>query len=262
MNRHITNHEQNMRVVDQITTTVTGMGIAHLVIEDERINGRTIKVRGNDVLNFGNCSYLGLETDPRLKAAAIEATDKYGVMILSSRAFSSIHLYPEVEHLLSKMTGGHALVSTSITLGHIANLPVLVGDNDAVIIDIQAHNCLQTTVELLRQRKIPIEKIRHNRMDILEDKIKELQDQHDKIWYLADGVYSMYGDYVPANDLKELLDRYDQLNLYIDDAHGTSWVGPNGSGYINSKLYKHPRLIYTLSLGKAFGCTGGVTVFP
>jgi 7-keto-8-aminopelargonate synthetase-like enzyme len=188
MNRHITNHEQNMRVVDQITTTVAGMGIAHLIIEDEHINGRTIKVRGNDVLNFGNCSYLGLETDVRLKAAAIEAVDKYGLMILSSRAFSSIHLYPELESLLSKMTGGHALVSTSITLGHMANLPVLVGDNDAVVIDIQAHNCLQTTVELLRQRNIPIEKIRHNRLDILEDRIKELKDQYDKIWYIADGV--------------------------------------------------------------------------
>lgn len=251
-----------MRVVDQIVTTGAQMGIGYLIIEDEHINGRTIKVRGNDVLNFGNCSYLGLETDPRLKAAAIEATDKYGIMILSSRAFSSIHLYPELESLLSTMTGGHALVSTSITLGHIANLPVLIGDNDAVIVDIQTHNSLQTSVELLRQRNIPIERIRHNRMDILEDKIKELHDDHDKVWFLADGVYSMYGDYVPANDLKELLDRYDKLHLYLDDAHGTSWAGPNGSGFVNSKLPKHPRLIYTLSLGKGFGCTGGVTVFP
>jgi 7-keto-8-aminopelargonate synthetase-like enzyme len=262
MNRHITNHEQNMRVVDQITTTVAGMGIAHLIIEDEYINGRTIKVRGNDVLNFGNCSYLGLETDPRLKAAAIEAIDKYGIMILSSRAFSSIHLYPELESLLSKMTSGHALISTTITLGHMANLPVIVGDNDAVIVDIQAHNCLQTTVELLRQRNIPIEKIRHNRMDILEDRIKELKDEYDKIWYIGDGVYSMYGDYLPANDLKELLDRYEQLNLYVDDAHGTGWIGRNGAGYVNSKLNNHPRVIYTLSLGKSFGCTGGVTIFP
>ncbi len=69
MNRHITNHEQNMRVVDQITTTVTGMGIAHLIIEDEHINGRTIKVNRHDVLNFRNCSYLGLENDPPVKAA-------------------------------------------------------------------------------------------------------------------------------------------------------------------------------------------------
>ena len=92
MNRHITNHEQNMRVVDQITTTVAGMGIAHLIIEDEYINGRTIKVRGNEVLNFGNCSYLGLETDPRLKAAAIEIDRKVlaDIAVFDKPAFAAI----------------------------------------------------------------------------------------------------------------------------------------------------------------------------
>lgn len=262
MAKNLTNHEQNMRIVDQITTTVAGMGIAHLIIEDQRINGRSFKVNGEEVLNFGNCSYLGLETDPRLKAAAIDAVDKYGMVMSVSRAFASIYLYPELERLLSKLFESPALISVSTTLAHASNLPVLVGDNDAVILDIQVHNCVHNAAELLRHRNIPIEKIRHNRMDILEEKINELKDKHDKIWYMADGVYSMYGDYAPTEDLMRLLNEYEQLHVYIDDAHGMSWAGKNGMGYIKSKMPKHPRLIVVVSMIKGFGTAGGVSIFP
>ncbi|MFN4882367.1 MAG: aminotransferase class I/II-fold pyridoxal phosphate-dependent enzyme [Bacteroidota bacterium] len=262
MAKHLTNHEQNLRIVDQITSTVAGMGIAHLVIEDQRINGRSFIVNGDEVLNFGNCSYLGLETDVRLKAAAIDAIDKYGIVMSVSRAFASIYLYPELERLLTKLFESPALVSVSTTLAHASNIPVLVGDNDAVILDIQVHNCVHNAVELLRQRNIPIEKIRHNRMDILEERIQDLKDKHDKIWYMADGVYSMYGDYAPTADLQRLLDEYEQLHLYIDDAHGMSWAGKNGMGYIKSKMPKHPRLIVVVSMIKGFGTSGGVSIFP
>ncbi len=262
MSRNITNFEQNMRIVDQITTTVAGMGIAHLVLEDQRINGRSFKVHGQEVLNFGNCSYLGLETDARLKAGAIDAVDKYGTVISSSRAYVSIYLYPELEKLMSKLFESPVLISVSTTLAHASNIPVLVGDNDAVILDIQVHNCVHNAVELLRQRNIPVEKIRHNRMDILEERINELKDKYDNIWYFADGVYSMYGDFTPTEDLVRLMNEYEQLHVYLDDAHGMSWAGKNGMGYVKSKMPKHPRLIVAMSMFKGFGTTGGITVLP
>ena len=251
-----------MRVVDQITTTVAGMGIAHLIIEDEHVDGRVMHVRGKEVLNFGNCSYLALETDPRIKAAAIEAIDKYGMVMSVSRAFASSKMYPEAERLLGKIFDAPSLLSVSTTLGHISNIPVIVGDKDACILDIQVHNCVHNAVELLRQRNVTIEKIRHNRLDILEERINELKDDHEKIWYMADGVYSMYGDFAPVKELELLLEKYPQLHLYIDDAHGMSWAGPNGSGFVRSQIKKHPRVIIVVSLIKGFGCTGGVSIFP
>lgn len=251
-----------MQVLDQIAATIGSMGIALLTIEDQRINGRSFKINGEEVLNFGNCSYLGLETDARLKAAAIDAVDKYGMVMSVSRAYASIFLYNDLERLLGKLFESPALVSVSTTLAHASNLPVLVGDNDAVILDIQVHNCVHNAAELLRQRNIPIEKIRHNRMDILEERINALKDKHDKIWYMADGVYSMYGDYAPTEDLMRLMNEYEQLHVYVDDAHGMSWAGRNGMGYIKSKMPKHPRLIVVVSMIKGFGTAGGVSIFP
>jgi 7-keto-8-aminopelargonate synthetase-like enzyme len=39
-------------------------------------------------------------------------------------------------------------------------------------------------------------------MDLLEERINKLKDKYDKIWFMADGVYSMYGDFLPAQQLK------------------------------------------------------------
>jgi len=80
---------------------------------------------------------------------------------------------------------------------------------------------------------------------------------------MADGVYSMFGDCAPMEDIYKLLNKYEQFNLYIDDTHGMSWTGPNGTGYVMSAVqYFHPKMILVTSLNKAFGAGGGITVFP
>ena len=88
-----------------------------------------------------------------------------------------------------------SLIVQSLTLGHMSNIPVLVGDSDAVIMDAQVHDSVQTAVQLLRARNIRVELVRHNRLDMLEQRIKSLKDSYRKIWYMADGVYSMQGDF-------------------------------------------------------------------
>ena len=47
-------------------------GVAHLIAEDEQLGGRFLTLHNRRQVNFGSCSYVGLETDVRLKAAAIE----------------------------------------------------------------------------------------------------------------------------------------------------------------------------------------------
>ncbi len=262
MAKHLTNHEQNMRIIDQVTITSAGLGIAQLATEDEKLDGRHVTIFGKQRINFGSCSYLGLEQHPHLKEKAIEAIHKYGTQFSSSRAYLSLGLYRELENLLSLMFEAPVIVSASTTLGHISNLPVLVGSQDAVIMDAQLHASVQTAAQFLKSRNIPIEMIRHNRLDMLEDRILELKDKYDKIWYMADGVYSMYGDYAPLDDLMKMLNQYDQLHLYVDDAHGMSWIGKNGTGYAKTGLPRHPRIFMVTSLNKAFAAGGGALIYP
>src|SRR5258706_2081353 len=257
-------HEQMLESVNTILNSSRRLGVTHLVTEDERFDGSHIHIDGKELINFGSCSYLGLELDQRLKDAGKEAIDKFGMQFSSSRAYVSIGLYSELENLFEQMFGQPVILASTVTLGHIANIPVLVGDDDAVIMDVQAHASVQTAVDLLKVRKVHTEIIRHNRLDILEDKIKELSSGHNKIWFMADGVYSMYGDLLPVTELVGLMNKYPQLHLYVDDAHGMSWTGPNGTGHVMSQLNSSfpDRLFLVCGLAKSLGTAGGLLIYP
>lgn len=257
-----TRHEQILDTIDEVTNISANLGIAHLKIEDQELNGRTVHVNGKEVVNFGSCSYLGLEKHPKIIEGVIDAVTKYGSQFSSSRAYASVTLYSEAEQLLAEMFERPVLLAPTVTLGHLSNIPTLVGDRDAVILDLQVHSCVQTAAQLVKARGVHVEIIRHNRMDILEERINELKDKYEKIWYMADGVYSMYGDFLPINELYDLLDHYDQLQLYVDDAHGTGWIGKNGAGYVLSQKPYHERLYLVAGLAKSFAACGGVLVFP
>ncbi|MFM7217531.1 MAG: aminotransferase class I/II-fold pyridoxal phosphate-dependent enzyme, partial [Bacteroidota bacterium] len=255
-------HEVVMELINKVADITVRLGIVHQNTQDESLDGRHITLDGEKLLYFGSCGYLGLEHDMRLKMGAIKAIQKYGTQFSSSRAYVSSSFYSEAERLLSRMFDRPALLLQSLTVGHTTNIPLLVGDNDAIILDAQVHDSVQNAVLMLKSRNIHVEVVRHNRLDMLEDRIRSLKDTYRKIWYMADGVYSMQGDFAPVKELYRLADQYEQLHLYLDDIHGMSWAGPNGTGYVMSQGDFHPRLYLTTGLTKAFGTAGGLLVFP
>jgi 7-keto-8-aminopelargonate synthetase-like enzyme len=160
------------------------------------------------------------------------------------------------------MFGGHVLVTPTTSLGHLATLPVLVESTDAVLLDHQVHASVQMAANQLRVKGATVELIRHNNMERLEAMIQRLAPTHSKLWYMADGVYSMFADFAPFDELLELLDRYEQLHMYIDDSHGVGWAGKHGRGPALDAMGMHPRLIAACSLNKSFATAGGAIVFP
>lgn len=247
--------------VDECLSNGVQNGIFQVSVEDDSLNGRHVTINGSQVVNFGSCSYLGLEVDDRLKQGAIDATLRYGTQYSASRAFSKCPLYEELEGLLSQIFDGHpAVLAATTTLTHVAALPILVQDDDLVILDHQVHGSVQLAVQLVKARGTKVEMIRHNRMDMLENLIKENPNKYNKIWYMADGLYSMYGDFAPLKDLVFLMEKYHNFYVYVDDAHGMSWAGKNGNGYVLSQMSLHPKMVLTTSLAKGFGTGGGVLV--
>ncbi|MDW3647938.1 MAG: aminotransferase class I/II-fold pyridoxal phosphate-dependent enzyme [Bacteroidia bacterium] len=253
---------QSLEAIDESVSRASELGLIHLTAEDYALNGRTINIKGKDLINFGSCSYLGLEIEESLKQGAIDAILRYGTQYSSSRAYVSIGLYEEAEKLLESIYKRPVILAASVTHGHLSNLPVLIEDEDAVILDYQVHASVQMAANLLRIRGIRVELVRHNNMDMLESRIQKLSATHKRIWYLADGIYSMYGDFAPMDRLTVLLNKYDQFHLYIDDAHGSSAFGENGSGYVNSVLPYHERLYLVAGMAKSFGAAGGILVYP
>lgn len=236
--------------------------VFHRYLDNTSPTGRTIYMKDKEIINFGSCSYLGLEVDERIKAAAIEAIQSFGVHFSASRTFLCLPQYADLEELLTKIYSGHVQLAPTTTLGHVATLPTIIAPEDAVIFDMQVHHSVQTTLHQIRTQGSHVEVLRHNDINRLEKRIQKLRGTHKKIWYLADGVYSMYGDLAPIKELNELKHRYPQLHLYIDDAHGVSWTGYCGKGYVLKQLPDRERTFVAVSLGKAFGVGGAAIIFP
>lgn len=256
-------HNKYIDTIDECLTNGVNNEIFQVSIDDEFLNGRNITINGKKVVNFGSCSYLGLEMDSRIREAGKNAYDKYGSQFSASRLFASCGLYKTAEELLSQMFfNAPVIISPTTTLAHIAAIPILVEDNDLIILDHQVHGSIQMAAQLPKARGVQIEMIRHNNLNELEQKLIENRTKYTKIWYFIDGLYSMFGDYAPLHELILLLNKYDNFYLYADDAHGMSWTGKNGTGYIMSQIELHPKMVLITSLNKAFATGGGLLVLP
>ncbi|MFZ6009125.1 MAG: aminotransferase class I/II-fold pyridoxal phosphate-dependent enzyme, partial [Bacteroidota bacterium] len=254
-------HNNFLDTVDEVFSDAKKCGVLHLYTEDEELTGRKVKIKGKDLFHFGTTGYLGLEQDVRLKTAAVEAIWKYGTQFPLSKTYISHPLYKELEEKLYQMYGYPVIVTKNSTLGHLGVIPCIVRDEDGVILDHQVHWSVQSAAQVLKTRGIPVEMIRHSNLTMLEEKIKELSTRCTKIWYMADGVYSMYGDCAPIPQLLELCKKHPQLHLYFDDVHGMSWAGKNGTGYVMSKLGTLPENVLVFgTLSKTFGASGAVLI--
>jgi 7-keto-8-aminopelargonate synthetase-like enzyme len=231
-------------------------------VEDRKLEGAWLTVNGRRVLNFGSCAYLGLNTDERLKSAAIEAIERFGPVFSSSTAYTSVDLYTDLEERLRSIFNAPVIVPTTVTLGHLAALPVLIGHGDAVIVDSQAHSSVHLATQILIAEGISVTPLPHNDLGVLEEALRDKSERHRHVWYIGDGVYSMFGDGSPVRAIMDLVDRIPNAFAYFDDAHGVGWKGANGHGWVLDAVPWHPRLVIAASLAKSFGAGGAALAFP
>lgn len=143
------------------------MGLVQLVAEDARLCGREVTVSGQTMLSIASCSYLGLKMDrigvePSPQAGAIAATVAYGTQFSASPAFISAPPYAEAGALLAQITGRPPLLVPSTSLGYQAALPLQVGPEDLVLIDVRAHAISHVAAALLKARGVQVRTVGHS----------------------------------------------------------------------------------------------------
>ncbi len=252
----------NVAMAYDIVEKAKSKRLAQIKLTNKTLDGRIIRDKHGEYLHFGSSGYLGLEFHQDLIEGAKDAIDQYGTQFSCSRAYISIPLYEELEDLFHQIFAYPSIVLPTTTLGHISNIPLLVGSKDVIILDHLVHNSVQNASKLAKVNGTHIELLRHNNMNILERKIKKLQDKYERIWYMCDSVYSMQGDFAPLKEITTLLDKYSNFYAYVDDAHGMSWAGENGAGYALSQIAYHEKMILITSLSKGFASGGSALIFP
>lgn len=215
------------------------------------------RVDGRDVLVLCSNNYLGLATHPKLKQAALEAIEKYGVGSGAVRAISgNMDVHVELEERLAKFKGAEA--SLTYPTGFMVNsglIPQLVGRGDLIISDELNHGSIIDGVRLSRAERTVY---RHSDMEDLAKKLEEAEEKgYRRILIITDGVFSMDGDIAPLGEVVKRGSKHGAM-IYVDDAHGEGVLGDKGKGVLSHFNLTHKDVQVEMgTFSKAYGTIGG-----
>lgn len=214
-----------------------------------------VTIDGRRLLNLCANNYLGLANHPRLREAAKQAIDRYGVGPGAVRTIAgTMSLHVMLEERLAEFK--HAEACITLQSGFTANLatiPALVGPGDLIFSDELNHASI---IDGCRLSRAEIVRYAHNNIDDLRRVIAERQDLRRRL-IITDGVFSMDGDIAPLDKICEVAEE-NGIMLMVDDAHGEGVVGHGGRGIVDH-FGLHGRVdIEVGTLSKAFGVVGGL----
>ena len=196
------------------------------LIESEA--GPEMEIEGAGKVMLGSNNYLGLTGDPRVKAAARDALERYGTGLTGSRFMNgTTPLHVELERELAEwMQADDVLVFTT---GHQANvgcLGTILEPGDTVICDSADHASILDGVRLSGAKLRPF---RHNQMEKLERMLERAATDGGGVLVVVDGVFSMEGDVCDLPAIVELCERHG-ARLMVDEAHAVGVLGERGAG--------------------------------
>lgn len=226
--------------------------------------GAYLTIDGTPKLNFCSSHYLGFAVDERLKKAAKEAIENFGIGT-GYRTLAGTHaLHLELEKAIATFKGTEsAVVLSSAYAANAAAIQTIIGKEDIVISDELNHASIIDAVRLSGAKNKFIYK--HADMADLESKLvqaSELQTttksngEKPLILIVTDGVFSMDGDLAPLPGIVTLAEKYDALTM-VDDAHGEGVMGNGGRGVVDHFGLVGKVDIEVGSLSKAFSVMGG-----
>lgn len=185
-----------------------------------------VVVEGRRMIMLGSNNYLGLAADPRVKRAAVEAVETWGVGTTGARCQNgTLEPHAELEKRLARFFRRDACVF--FTSGYMANLGVvsaLAQRGDYVVVDRNAHASI---LDGARLSHAELKRFRNNDVGDLERVLRSCGDAGKLV--AVDGVYSMDGEIAPLPRIVEACRKHG-ARLVVDDAHGLGVLGRNGRG--------------------------------
>lgn len=214
-----------------------------------------VTIQGRRLLNFCANNYLGLANHPRLRAAAQDAIERFGVGPGAVRVIAgTTALHIELEERLAAFKHAEACITfQSGFMANVATVPALVGPEDVIFSDELNHASIIDACRLSRAKVI---RYKHNDVDDLRRQISAASG-YRRGMIITDGVFSMDGDIAPLDAICEVAEAHG-LILMVDDAHGEGVLGRGGRGIVDH-FNLHGRVHVEIgTLSKAFGVVGGL----
>ncbi|RIK44866.1 MAG: glycine C-acetyltransferase [Chloroflexi bacterium] len=217
--------------------------------------GARVTIEGRQLLNFCANNYLGLANHPRIRQAAKEAIDAYGVGPGAVRTIAgTTTLHVELERRLAEFKHAEACITfQSGFTANLATIPALVGPGDLIFSDELNHASI---IDACRLSRAQVVRYAHCDVADLEAKIAGAGAIRRGL-VVTDGVFSMDGDVAPLDAICAVAEAHG-LILMVDDAHGEGVLGQGGRGIVDH-FGLHGRVhVEVGTLSKAFGVVGGL----
>lgn len=244
--------------------------LAHLTaqLDDLRARGTYFRLRvlddeqaavchydGREVINLASNNYLGLCNHPKLREAAIAATEKYGVGSGAVRTIAgTMRIHMELEEKIAAFKGVEAcVVFQSGFTANAGTVSSILGKEDFILSDELNHASIIDGARLSRAK---IKVFRHKDVAHCEELLREVENEPGRKLVITDGVFSMDGDIGPVKELCDLCVKYGAI-MMVDDAHASGVLGRNGRGSVDHFGCTARVDVQVGTLSKAIGALGG-----
>jgi glycine C-acetyltransferase len=244
--------------------------LAHLTaqLDDLRNRGTFFRLRilddeqapvchydGKQVINLASNNYLGLCNHPKLREAAIAATEKFGVGSGAVRTIAgTMRIHMELEEKIAAFKGVEAcVVFQSGFAANAGTVSSILGKEDFILSDELNHASIIDGARLSRAK---VKVFRHKDVAHAEELLKEVQNEPGRKLVITDGVFSMDGDIGPVDKLAALCEKYGAI-MMVDDAHASGVLGRNGRGSVDHFHCTDKVDVQVGTLSKAIGALGG-----
>ena len=210
---------------------------------------------GRSVINLSSNNYLGLTTHPKLRQAALQAIERYGVGSGAVRTISGtmdLHLDLERQIAAFKHTEAAVVFQSGFT-ANSGTVSAILGRADYIISDQLNHASI---IDGARLSRATIKVFPHKDVAAAEQILRELAPLPGRKLLITDGVFSMDGDIAPLPALCDIAERHGAI-MMVDDAHASGVLGRQGRGTVDH-FQLHGRVdIQVGTLSKAIGALGG-----
>lgn len=226
-----------------------------------RHSGREVEVNGNVMLNLSSNDYLGLAAHLPLRTEFLHSLTPETFLPSSSSSrllTGNFDIYTRLEELLARMFKKES--SLVFNSGYHMNTGILPAMSDArtlILADKLVHASIIDGIRLSAAKCI---RYRHNHYEQLEQLLASHHAGYDKIIIATESIFSMDGDEADLRRLVNLKRQYNNVLLYVDEAHGVGVRGAHGLGCAEEQDCVADIDFLCGTFGKALASVGGYIV--
>ena len=218
-----------------------------------------MKFKGKEVITWSVNDYLGLANNPEIRKVDADAAAEYGSAYPMGARMMSGHtdLHEQLENELAAFVDKES--SYLLNFGYqgiLSTVDTLVGKDDVIVYDVDAHACIVDGVRLHIGKRFTY---KHNDIESLEKNLqratKVAEQTGGGILVISEGVFGMRGQQGRLKEIVALKQKYN-FRFLVDDAHGFGTLGENGKGTGDEQGVQDQIDVYFATFAKSMASTG------